>query len=92
MPRKLSVPNDMRIKRLGEKLRAIRQHAGLSCEQMAAELGRTEKARRSRVVEWETDKRDPPLPIILRYAHFAGISTDVILDDDLDLPAAENQE
>jgi len=30
--------------------------------------------------------REPPLPILLRYARLAGISTDVLIDDDLKLP------
>jgi transcriptional regulator with XRE-family HTH domain len=92
MPRKLPVPDDMKIKRLGEKLRTIRQQAGLTCEQIAAELGRTEKSRRSRVQEWEANNRTPPLHILLRYARFAGISTDVLLDDELDLPPVESSE
>jgi hypothetical protein len=30
--------------------------------------------------------REPPLPVLLAYAHLAGISTDVLIDDELDLP------
>jgi transcriptional regulator with XRE-family HTH domain len=76
----------MKIKRLGEKLRAIRQQAGLTTDQMAAELGRTEKARRARVVEWEAGQREPNLMTVLLYARFADIPVDVLLDDEQDLP------
>ena len=86
MPRKRSIPEDMQIRRLGEKLQAIRERAGLTLDQMGEALGRTEQGRRSRVREWETGRRVPDLMTILRYARFAGISTDVLLDDDLNLP------
>jgi transcriptional regulator with XRE-family HTH domain len=36
---------------------------------------------------YELGKREPPLPILLRYAQAAGVSTDVLIDDRLDLPA-----
>ena len=84
--------DEFKVERLGEKLRAIRLRAGLSTDQMAAQLGKTKSGRRSRVSEWETGKRTPPLSIILRYARFASISTDVLLDDNLDLPPVESQE
>ena len=40
--------------------------------------------------EWEISRRTPNLVTILRYARFVGISTDILLDDTLDLPPAEN--
>ena len=84
-------PDEIKIERLGEKLRIIRQRAGLTLDQMAACLGKTAKARRSRVLEWETGHRTPNLVTILRYARFAGVSTDILLDDTLELPPAEDQ-
>jgi transcriptional regulator with XRE-family HTH domain len=92
MPAETPTPDQIKITRLGEKLRAIRQRAGLTLDQMAARLGRTEPARRVRVHEWETSRRTPNLAIILFYARFAGISTDILLDDSLDLPPAENRD
>lgn len=92
MPRKRPTPGDVKIERLGEKLRAIRQRAGLSLDRMGAQLGRSEEGRRSRVREWETGLRTPDLVTVLRYARFAGISTDVLLDDTLDLPPAEGRD
>ena len=42
--------------------------------------------------EWETGRRTPNLALILFYARFAGISTDILLDDALDLPPAGDQD
>jgi transcriptional regulator with XRE-family HTH domain len=92
MPEEIPTPGQIRIERLGEKLRTIRQRAGLTLDQMAARLGRTEPARRVRVHEWEIGRRTPNLVTILGYARFADISTDVLLDDALDLPPAEDQD
>ena len=35
---------------------------------------------------YELGTKEPPLPVLLAYAHSVGISTDVLIDDDLDLP------
>jgi transcriptional regulator with XRE-family HTH domain len=92
MPSELLPLDEIKIERLGEKLRTIRQRAGLSLDQMAATLGKGGKARRSRVLEWETGHRTPNLVTILQYARFADISTDILLDDNLDLPPVKNSE
>lgn len=78
--------SEITIKRLGEKLRQIRLSAGLTLDEMAAMLGRKEKSRRARVLEWETEKREPDLVTVLRYAIFAEVSVDCILRDEQDLP------
>jgi hypothetical protein len=36
---------------------------------------------------YETGDREPPLRILLEYARVAGVCLDVLVDDDLDLPA-----
>jgi hypothetical protein len=36
----------------------------------------------------ERGEREPPLPLLLAYARLVGISTDVLIDDELDLPKA----
>jgi transcriptional regulator with XRE-family HTH domain len=92
MPSETRPLNEIEIKRLGEKLRTIRQRAGLTLDEMAVILGKTGVARRSRVSSWERESRTPSLAIVLRYARFAGISTDVLLDDELDLPPVKNSE
>ena len=37
--------------------------------------------------EFETGKREPSLIMLLQYARAANVSTDVLINDDLDLPA-----
>ena len=73
-------------KRLGEKLLQIRLNLGLSQNQMLEKLGISEKVFRSAVSGYELGKREPTLIILLKYARLAGISTDVLIDDDFDLP------
>jgi transcriptional regulator with XRE-family HTH domain len=70
---------------LADKLRAIRLHLGWTLDQMAAAVGRTGTSRRTRVYEWEQGIRQPDLPALLAYARLAGVSTDVLIDDDLEL-------
>jgi transcriptional regulator with XRE-family HTH domain len=71
--------------RLGDKLRAIREHKGWTLDKMAKAVGRTEASRRARVFEWEEGVRQPDLPTLLAYAQIVGISTDVLIDDDVEL-------
>jgi len=72
-------------KRLGGKLRAIREHKRWTLDQMAEAVGKVGASRRSRVYEWEVGTRQPDLPALLTYARLVGISTDVLIDDDLEL-------
>lgn len=70
---------------LGDKLRLIRETHNWSLDQMAEALGRTEASRRTRVYEWETGIRQPDLLALLVYAQLVGVSTDVLIDDNLEL-------
>ena len=72
-------------KRLAEKLLQIRLNLGLSQNQMLERLGLTEKVFRSAISGYELGTREPSLPILLKYARLAEISTDVLIDDELDL-------
>jgi transcriptional regulator with XRE-family HTH domain len=72
-------------KYLGKKLRVIRTDIlGLSQTEMSKRLGL--KVDYSAVSQYELGTREPPLPILLQYARLVGISTDVLIDDKLDLP------
>jgi DNA-binding XRE family transcriptional regulator len=42
---------------------------------------------RTTVSAYEVGTSEPPLPVLLKYARLVGISTDVLIDDELDLPA-----
>ena len=41
----------------------------------------------SGIHEYEKGTREPPLPVLLRYARLANVYLDVLVDDELDLPA-----
>ena len=71
--------------KLGQKLRAIREHKGSTLDQMAEVVGKKGVSRRARVYEWEVGIRQPDLLALLAYARLVGVSTDVLVDDDLEL-------
>lgn len=73
--------------RLAEKLKQIRLALGLSQDGMLEQLGLTDEFFRSRISAYELGNREPPLPVLLSYARLVGISTDILIDDELDLPA-----
>ena len=72
-------------KYLAEKLRAIRDYLELSQAAMCERLG-FPKIHPAHISAYETGKREPPLPVLLKYARLARVSTDVLIDDELDLP------
>jgi transcriptional regulator with XRE-family HTH domain len=71
--------------KLGEKLQTIRERQGWTLDEMAEAVGRTGASRRTRVYEWEQGIRQPDLPALLAYARLVGVSTDVLIDDGLEL-------
>lgn len=71
--------------RLPEKLKAIRISLTMSQTEILLALGMTEY-NRSVISGYELGSKEPPLPVLLKYARLVGISTDVLIDDDLDLP------
>jgi transcriptional regulator with XRE-family HTH domain len=73
--------------RLAEKLRGIRLALGLSQAEMWRQLGVEDLIVFKQISAYEIGKREPPLVILLQYARIAGIYVDVLIDDDLDLPA-----
>ena len=74
-----------RVERLPEKLLKIRKTLNLSQEDLVKSLGLEGKIYRNNISEYESGKRQPPLPIVLAYARLVGISTDVLIDDELNL-------
>ncbi len=73
-------------KRLPEKLKQIRQSLNLSQNELLKMLGIADEYNRSVISGYELGTKEPPLPILLKYARIIGISTDVLIDDELDLP------
>ena len=74
-------------KRLGGKLKAIREGLGIeSYEEMIKLLSYPEvPLHRANIHRYENGQLEPPLQILLRYARLARISTDVLIDDELEL-------
>ena len=77
----------MKPKRLSEKLLQIRNGLGLSQPQLLRGLGFEDLIDYRRISEFELGDAEPPLPVLLRYAHIAGVHMENIVDDELDLPA-----
>ena len=77
----------LRQERLGEKLLQIRLALGLSQTEMLHRLGAQDLISYHQISRYETGQREPSLRILLQYARAANVSTDVLIDDELDLPA-----
>src|SRR6185503_8815140 len=76
----------LRPVRLAEKLRQIRDTLELSQNEIIQHMGLTEVLYRSNISGYEIGEREPPLPVLLKYAEMAGICLDVLVNDELDLP------
>jgi transcriptional regulator with XRE-family HTH domain len=75
-----------RAERLAEKLLQVRLTLGLSQTQMFRRLAVEDLIIYNRISDYELGRREPPLPILLRYARAAGVPIEVLVDDELDLP------
>jgi transcriptional regulator with XRE-family HTH domain len=76
----------IRPKRLAEKLLQIRNSLGLSQSELYRRLGVEDLIPYTRISKYELDELEPPLPVLLQYAHVAGVHMEDIVDDELDLP------
>ena len=76
----------LRQERLGEKLRQIRLSLGFSQSEMLKRINAENLITYHQISGYESGRREPPLRILLEYARCVGISTDVLIDDNLDLP------
>ncbi|MCA1613725.1 MAG: helix-turn-helix domain-containing protein [Acidobacteria bacterium] len=76
-----------RPERLAEKLSQIRTALGLSQTGMLKLLQLEGTISYKKVSDFERGSREPTLLIVLQYARAANVSTDVLIDDGLDLPA-----
>ena len=72
---------------LAKKLYTIRKQLDYSQEQIAKVLTSDDSpVHAGNISRFEQGTREPSLLVILGYAHLAGVSTDVLIDDRLDLP------
>jgi transcriptional regulator with XRE-family HTH domain len=76
-----------RPKRLAEKLLQVRTTLGISQTEMHRRLDVEDEVPYTRISDYELDKSEPTLTVLLNYARVAGVPTEVLIDDELDLPA-----
>ncbi len=77
----------VRPQRLAEKLAYIRTGLGLSQSELLRRLEAEDQIDYTAISKYELGRNEPSLIILLEYARVAGVSTDVLIDDRLDLPA-----
>ncbi len=72
---------------LASKLRQVRMFLALSQEQMSERLQQVKSPPRpGHISEFESGKREPSLLVLIAYAQLSGLSVDVLIRDELDLP------
>lgn len=76
----------LKSERLPEKLLCVRLALGLSQNEMLYRLELADKLSRTSISAYELGTGEPPLPVLLRYARLVNVSTDVLIDDEVDLP------
>lgn len=77
---------ELRPKRLAEKLKQIRINLGLSQNELLEKLGFSEYIFQGNISQYELGRREPPLPVLLKYAHLANVTVDILIDDKQSLP------
>jgi len=75
-----------RPKRLSIKLREIRNALGLSQSELHRKLRVESDIPYTRISDYELDKNEPTLMVLLEYARVAGVHLEEIVDDRVDLP------
>ncbi len=75
------------IARFGQKLRRLRERAGISQSELARSVGLRETSK-GYVSEMESGKKMPPAETIVRIANYFHVTTDYLLRDDI--PARED--
>lgn len=76
-----------RPERLAQKLLQVRTSRNLSQNDLIKLLDFDQiDLVQGTISTYELGKREPSLPLLLRYARVAGVAVDVLIDDDLDLP------
>lgn len=76
----------LRVEKLPQKLKQIRESLGFSQLELIKELGIEGMIYQGNVSEYELGKRQPPILILFKYAQLAGICLDVLADDSEKLP------
>ena len=73
--------------RLAGKLSAIRRQLGLSQSELRERLESSDyPLYKGDISNYELDRSEPPLVVLLKYARIARVSMETLVDDKLDLP------
>jgi transcriptional regulator with XRE-family HTH domain len=73
--------------RLPAKLREVRRRLGLTQQQLMELLAVGKSSLRvGHISEFESGKREPPLPLLLGYARLACVPLELLADGELELP------
>lgn len=80
-----------RAQRLNEKIRQIREAYGWTQPEFIRRLGLDDELTQSDIQAFEREPgdrwaREPALPHLLRIARLAGVTIDVLVDPELELP------
>ena len=76
-----------RPRRLAEKLGQIRNTLGLSQSELLRQLRVQDEIPYTRISDYELDKNEPTLMVLLEYARVAGVHLEEIVDDRMELPS-----
>ncbi|HEY0547154.1 MAG TPA: helix-turn-helix domain-containing protein [Pyrinomonadaceae bacterium] len=76
-----------RPERLPGKLLQIREAFGLSQSEMLKRLEADDLIVYNEISKYELGLREPSLLVLLQYARVAGVCPELLIDDELDLPA-----
>jgi transcriptional regulator with XRE-family HTH domain len=80
-------------KRLSEKLKQIRVRAGLDQTEMVKALKyKASPLRAAQISHFELGRREPNSLLLLAYARFAGVTTEVLIDDKMSLPRSRKND
>jgi len=71
---------------LANKLLKIREFLNLSQTEMLKKLGFDERLYRSNISQYERGEREPPLLVLLSYAKVSGVTVEMLIDDEAELP------
>ncbi len=77
-----------RPKHLAAKMKRLRLALGYTQRQMLEALQdeKTPTLYENHINLFESGKREPDLPLLLRYARVAGVSVEMLIDDEMELP------
>lgn len=73
-------------KRLGKKMRQIREQLGMSQREIVTALNyRDTPLRASQISQYENGQREPTMMLVLAYARLANVPMEILVDDKLKL-------